>query len=470
MENLPQKLQKCVTHIKGLDQLLEGGLPAGRSTLIIGGPGSGKSLFGLEFLYRSALLGESGIFISFEERVNSLRDNALTLGWDLAALEKNNSLFLMEARPDPKAVVTGEIGIQPFLAILDHKIKQLNANLIVIDAIDVLMRLINDENSAQNELLVLHQWMEQHNITFLLTVKLPRDSGFSHRYDFLDYMADCVIYLDNRMLGQLSTRRLRVGKYRGSGFGSNEYPFVITPPGINMLPISGVTLAHQALGENLSTGVPNLDSIMGGGYRRASSMLISGSSGSGKTTLCSAFSKAACERGEKVLFISFEESAAALVSAMLSSGIDLRSAIAANTLRMHTVLPESMGAEQHLLGIFNTVEQFQPNCVVIESASACQRMGTEQAAFEFLMRLINFCKEQGITIFTTNQTNGYMNQEEISGIGISSIVDAIIILRLVDEDGSLQRKLLVMKSRGSNNSMRYHDFKISGNGIEIARN
>jgi circadian clock protein KaiC len=282
-------------------------------------------------------------------------------------------------------------------------------------------------------------------------------------------MADCVIYLDNRMLGQLSTRRLRVGKYRGSGFGSNEYPFVISPPGINMLPISGVTLAHQALGENLSTGVPNLDSIMGGGYRRASSILISGSSGSGKTTLCSAFSKAATERGEKVLFISFEESAAALVSAMLSSGIDLRSAIAANTLRMLTVLPESMGAEQHLLGIFNTIEQFQPNCVVIESASACQRMGTEQAAFEFLMRLINFCKEQGITIFTTNQTNGYMNQEEISGIGISSIVDAIIILRLVDEGGSLQRKLLVMKSRGSNNSMSYHDFKISGNGIEIAK-
>lgn len=460
-------IPKRATHIAGLDQILEGGLPAGRTTLVIGGPGAGKTLFGLEYLYRQALAGEPGIFISFEETVEALRSNLQTLGWDLAALEKSGKLFLLDAQLDPKAVVAGEFGFEPFLAILDNRLRTMGAQNLVIDAIDVLMRLISDDSRARNELLALHNWLRTNAVTALLTVKAERDSSQGHRYDFMDYAADCVIHIDNRMLGQLSTRRLRVIKYRGSGFGSNEYPMVIDSSGITLLPISSIGLAHKALGDRVSTGAAGLDALIGGGFRSASSVLISGGSGSGKTLLCSAFTQAACARGEKVLYISLEESEAALVSAVRSAGIDLGPAIGTGSLRMITAMPEAMGAEQHLMLAMRAIEQLRPSCVIIESASACKRMGTEQAAYEYLMRLINICKEKGIIVLATNQTDGFLNQDEISGIGISSIADTIVLLRLVSENGQLQRRLLVMKSRGSDHSHAFHNFCISDSGIKI---
>lgn len=467
VENLLPTLRKSPTRIEGLDQILKGGLPMGRTTLIIGGPGSGKSLFGLEFLYRGALVGEPGIFISFEERASALRSNSSTLGWDLAPMEQDGRLFLFEARIDPRAIVTGEFGIQSFLAILDHKLKTMGAKRVAIDAIDVLMRLINDDRREQDELLALHQWLTEREVTALLTVKTRRDADNSRHYEFLDYMADCVIQLDNRMLGQLSTRRLRVLKYRGSGFGSNEYPFVIDPPGIMLLPISDVGLSHQALGDRVPTGLAALDNAIGGGFRRASSILITGSTGTGKTTLCSTFAEAACARGEKLLCLNFEESEAALVSAMLSSGTDLRPAIADGTLRLLTSMPEAMGAEQHLVRVFGAIKQMQPSCVVLESASACKRMGTDQAAFEYLMRIINTCKEMGITIVISNQTAGLAKLDEISGIGISSLIDTVIQLRLVEDNGVMHRKLQVVKSRGTGHSHRSHEFLISDRGIDL---
>jgi circadian clock protein KaiC len=469
VENPLPTLRKCPTRIEGLDQILKGGLPTGRTTLIIGGPGSGKSLFGLEFLYRGVLVGEPGIFISFEERAGALRSNASTLGWDLAPLEQDGKLFLFEARIDPRAIVTGEFGIQSFLAILDHKLKTMGAKRVAIDAIDVLMRLINDDRREQDELLALHQWLSEREVTALLTVKTRRDGDNSRHYEFLDYMADCVIQLDNRMLGQLSTRRLRVVKYRGSGFGSNEYPFVIDPPGITLLPISDVGLSHQALGDRVLTGLAALDDALGGGFRRASSILITGSTGTGKTTLCSTFAAAACARGEKLLCINFEESEAALVSAMLSSGTDMRPAIANGTLRLLTSMPEAMGAEQHLVRAFVAIKQMQPGCVVLESASACKRMGTEQAAFEYMMRMINTCKEMGITIVISNQTAGLAKLDEISGIGISSLIDTVIQLRLVEDNGVLHRRLQVVKSRGTGHSHRSHEFLITDRGIDLLK-
>jgi circadian clock protein KaiC len=467
-DNTPRSIDKCATGIEGLDQILQGGLPAGRTTLIIGGAGAGKSLFGLEMLYRRALAGEAGIFISFEERIETVRENVATLGWNFAPLEQDGKLFMLEARLDPAAVVTGSFGLQPFLAILEGKRKSMGATFVIIDAIDVLMRLIGDERREQDELLILHRWLEERGITALLSVKAPREGDHSRHFDFLDYLADCVICIDNRMVGQLSTRRLRVVKYRGSGFGSNEYPFVIGPQRITLLPISDVGLSHQALGEYFPSGLPALDALLGGGFRRASSVLIAGSTGTGKTTLCSAIAQAACARGEKVLYVGFEESEAALVSTMRSPGIDLAAAITAGTLRLLTAMPEAMGAEQHLVRTLSAIAELQPACVVLESASACRRMGTEQAAFEFLLRLINTCKELGITIVATNQTAGFLNADEISGIGISSLIDAVILLRLAEESGGLQRKLLVMKSRGSAHSNRFHNFAISDQGISLS--
>lgn len=460
-------LCKSPTRIAGLDSILHGGLPTGHTTLIIGGPGSGKTVFGLEFLYRGALAGQPGIFVTFEERTDALRANAETLGWQFAPLEAEGKFFFLDGRVDPRAVITGEFGIQPFLAILDHKIRAMGAKHIVIDALDVLMRLIDDDKRKQNELTALHQWLSERDITAVLSAKAPRDGDQARHYEFLDYLADCVIHLDNRVVGQLSTRRLRVVKFRGSGFGSNEYPFVIAVPGITLLPISEVGLSHRDLGERVSTGLPELDALVSGGFRRSSSVLLTGSTGTGKTTLCSVFTQAACARGETVLYLSFEESESALLSAMRSPGIDLRAAIDSGRLRVMTAMPEAMGAEQHLVRIFTAIREIRPVFVVVESASACKRMGTEQAAFEFLMRLINSCKETGITTIVTNQTAGFQNVDEVSGIGISSLIDTVIVLRLVERGDVLRRRLLVMKARGSQHSHRFHDFRITDDGVVI---
>jgi len=461
-------IRKLPTRIEGFDQILQGGLPAGRTTLLVGGPGSGKSLFGLEFLYRSALAGEPGVFITFEERADALRENVATLGWQLAPLEAEGKLFLFEARLNPQGVVTGAFGIQPFLSILVNKMKAMSATRVVIDAVDVLTRLVRDDFREQDQLFSLQRWLEEQGVTTVLTAKAPRDANVA-RFEFLDYLADCVIQLDNRLLSQVSTRRLRVVKYRGSAFGSNEYPFVIEAPGITLLPISDVCLSHRALGERIPSGIAGFDELLGGGLRRGSSILVSGSTGTGKTTLCSAVAQAACARGENVLYVSFEESEDALVSAMRSSGTDLAPGISAGRLRLLTVMPEAMGAEQHLVRALRAIQRWEPTFVVLESASACQRMGSEQAAFEYLMRIINMCKERGITFIATNQTAGFMNHDEISGIGISSLIDTVIVLRLVEEAGALWRKLLVMKSRGTRHSNRYHDFLITDCGIQVAQ-
>ncbi len=460
-------IPKSSTGIEGFDQILNGGLPTARTSLFIGGPGAGKSLFGLEFVYRGALAGQPGIFISFEERADALRANTATMGWDVVPLEKKGMLFLLEARIDPKAIVTGEFGFQSFLSILDHKIQAMGAKHVVIDAIDALLRLINDPRREQDELFALHQWLSDRALTAVLTVKAPRTGADPQHYEFLDYLAECVILLDNRMQGQLSTRRLRVLKYRGSGFGSNEYPFAIGPPGIKLLPISDVGLSHQALGEKFSTGLPSLDQLLGGGLRRASSILVTGGTGTGKTTLCSTIAQAAAARGEKVLYVSFEESEAALVSTMQSPGIQMTAAIGAGRLRMLTAMPEAGGAEFHLIRTLDVIAEMKPGLVLLESASACKRMGTEQAAFEYLMRLINSCKERGITILATNQSVGFHNLEEVSGIGISSLIDTVIQLALIDHAGGLRRRLVVMKSRGSAHSHRYNDFQITDTGIDI---
>ena len=463
-----ETLPKVATSIAGLDEVLEGGLPKGRTTLVSGGPGTGKTVLGLEFLYRGAVDGEPGIFVAFEERADAVRKNALSLGWDLAPLEQAGQLFLMEARLDPEVVLSGDFNLKALLAIIGGQAEAIGARRIVIDAVDVLMRIFDDPARERNELYALHDWLMDREMTTILTVKTSPGGDASSRYEFLDFMADCVVSLDQRVTGQISTRRLRVIKYRGSGFGRNEYPYVITEEGMTLLPISTVGLGHQPLGPKVSSGHPRLDAIMDGGYRRASCILISGTTGTGKTTLASTFVQAACERGEKVLYINLEESEAAMVSGMLSPGIDLHPALQAGTLQVMTAMPEAMGAEEHLIRAFQVLATFQPDHVVVDAISACQRMGTEQAAFDYVMRLVNACKEQGITCILNNQVAGFREEHEISGIGISSLVDAVIFLRYIDVGGEINRMVLVMKSRGSKHSNQYCEFLITDQGIDIA--
>lgn len=462
-------LPKVATGIAGLDKVLGGGLPAGRMTLLSGGAGSGKSMMGLQCLLQGAGTGEPGILVMFEERATAVRQNAWSLGWDLAPLEKKNRLYLMDARLDPEAVISGEFSIKGLLAILDRRIKAMRAKLILIDAVDALLHLYDSPMRERHELYALHEWLLDRGLTTIMTVKTVPPEEAPSRYAFLDFMADCVIHVDQRVIAQITTRRLRVIKYRGSGYGRNEYPFIINENGINIIPITSNVLQHRPPGPKVSSGQTWLDDVLAGGYKRGTSILIAGTAGAGKTTLACVFTRAACLRGERVLYLNFEESAESMVSNMLSPGIALQPLIKTGTLVVRSYLPEAMGVEEHLFHALKDLDEFQPQHVVVDAISAYKRMGSDQAAFGYLMRILNVCKERGITCIYINQTSGLDIVEEISGIGISSIIDTIILLRHLPIGGAIARQLIVMKSRGSKHSEQFHEFRITDRGIDLAK-
>lgn len=461
-------LAKLGTGVEGLDEVLDGGFPKGRTTMIRGGPGAGKTLFALQYLVQSALKGTAGIFVTFEESADAIRMNAATLGWDLPALEKMGLLFIHHARLDPAVVVSGPFSLNGLMAIIDGKAKALGARQLVIDAIDIVMRRFDDVARAREEINALHDWLDEHEFTTLLSVKLNEDPDLASRFSFLDYMADCVVRLDHRVTEQISTRRLRVQKYRGSSFKTNEYPYVIGGNGISLVPIASAQLAHRPLGVHLHSGIKELDAALDGGYRRNACVLIAGASGTGKTTLASTFAAAACACGERVLFISYEESPEALQTAVLSAGVDLAPALESGSLRLVCRLPESMGSDEHLFHNLAVFRTFAPDHVVVDAISACHRMGSGKAAFDYCMRLVNACKERGITCLFINQVQSSIPGEDLSGLGFSSLVDTVIQLQFELVDDELTRSLVIMKARGCRHSPRLHDLQITDNGILLS--
>ncbi|MFA5864726.1 MAG: circadian clock protein KaiC [Phycisphaerae bacterium] len=468
MHGKRRTISKVPTQIAGLDEILEGGLPRGRTSLVCGGPGSGKTVLGLEFLCRGAMAGDPGVFVTFEERAEAVRMNAMSMGWDLGALEKAGKIAIVEARLSGDEVLSGDFDIQGLLTIVGGHAARIRARRVVMDALDVLLRVYNDRHRERIELSRLHDWLTDQGLTSVLSVKTYRDDNEGSQYEFLDFMADCVIRLDHRVVGQVATRRLRVIKYRGSGFGTNEYPYVIGHCGIVLFPLTQAELNHQPLGPKMSSGLKGLDVMLDGGLRRTSCILVSGNSGTGKTTLASTFAQAACRRGERVLCLNFEESKEALISGMLSAGIDLRPSIRARKLMVQTALPESTGSDGHLIRAIEALDFFKPDHLIIDAISACLRMGSGQAAFDFMMRLISAVKERGITSILTNQVSGLIgSDEELSGIGFSSVVDAVIQLRFIETDQEVNRQIFIVKSRGSAHSNRRQSFIITDRGIEF---
>ncbi|MBW1648901.1 MAG: circadian clock protein KaiC [Deltaproteobacteria bacterium] len=460
-------LAKAPTHIPGLDDILEGGLPRGRTTVVNGGAGSGKTLLGLEFLYRGALAGEPGMFVGFEEPVAQLLENAATLGWDLPALERENRLFLLEGRIKPDTLMSGDFSLKGLLAAAAGKSRELGAKRIVIDALEVVLRLFDTPQQVRNEMHVLNDWLQTSGLSAVLTVRPPSRGGASVYEDFFDSMGDCVIRMDARVLDQVTTRRLRVVKYRGSTTGRNEYPYVITPRGMHIAPISTVGLRHKPLGEKISTGVSRLDEILDGGYRRASCILVAGLPGVGKTILASLFVDCMCRQGETVLYIGFEESEAAMVGNVLSAGVGLEPHIASGRLAFLTNFPEAMGSEEHYFNVMARIEAISPRHVVVDAISACARMGGQHAAFDYLMRLLNACKERGITVLFLNQLSGSADFMEISGNDISSLVDTVIFLRYQQIAEESNRLLQVLKTRGSRHCNQTYEYVICDDGVRI---
>jgi len=458
-------IRKTPTQIEGLDGILHGGVPQGRVTLVGGGPGSGKTLLGLEFLYRGAQSGHPGIFLSFEETAENIRQNMLSFGWDLPSLEKAGKLFLMEGQLDPEVIIAGEFNLTGFLSIIEGKAHEIGAARIVIDALDVLMRVFNNPIREQQQILGLHNWLMQQGLTAILTTKNLKTPNTSSPYEYLDFMADCVIYLDQRIENQVNTKRIQVVKYRGSSYGSNEFPFLITGKGMFFSAISDMRLNYEPPSQRVSSGSQRLDEILGGGYRKGTCVLISGASGTGKTSIAATFARSACEGGHKVLYVNFEESVNGMVAGMRSLGIDLGSAINDCSLWVKPAMPESRGIEEHLHDKITAIKSFQSDHVVVDAISACKRIAGKKASFDFIMRLVHFCKKRGITTILINQSRNSEEAHEISGIGISSVVDTIISLNYQEAGNETRRILQVIKSRGSKHSNRRHIYALTDDGI-----
>jgi circadian clock protein KaiC len=460
-------LPKVPTHVKGLDHILMGGLPEGQLTLVTGGPGSGKSMLGIEFLYHEALAGNPGIFITFEERADDIRRNALLMGWDLSVPEEQNTLAILEMQLDPALIVTGDFDVSGLLSMIFAKSEMMGAKLIVLDAIDVLLQYYNDLVSERQALYLINHWLVKQSMTVLMTLKAAKNTSATNRYEFLDFMANCVIHLTQRVDNKVTTRLLRVAKYRGSDFSQNEFPYIIKKGGLFINAIHQDQLENPAFGPQVSSGHSQLDILLGGGYPRGSCVLIAGSTGTGKTTLASLFTQEACRRGEKVIYSSFEESPDSMMATMLSPGIDLRPAKEAGSLRFLSSMPESTSVEGHLYALFQELDQFKPDHLVVDAISACDRMGSQQHAYSYLITLLSECKKRGITTIFINQTANISEVHEITGIGVSSLVDSMLYLRFSEVGGELNRMLTVIKSRGVKHSNQFREYEITETGIEI---
>jgi circadian clock protein KaiC len=424
-------------------------------------------MMGLEFLVRGVQAGHPGILLTFEEKEAALRSYALGFGWDIQALEAENRLALVCARIQPDAVLSGDFDLRGILGMLNYKIETIKATRILIDAPDVFLHLLGNIAKERAELYVLNEWLQQKGITVLMTVKGVSGGGSLFNYEFLEYMADCVIYLDQRVYDQITTRRLRVVKYRGSTYSRNEYPFSITSEGVWIIPVTRTNLRHHGFGEAISSGVPGLDAIIDGGFRRNSCTLITGNSGTGKTTFACSFVESVTSKNERLLYLDFEESWDALVSCMLSPGIDLTKALESQNLRFVSSMPESQGIEEHLIQAFREIETFRPAHLIVDAISACRRMGSPRAAFDYLLRLIDHCKQSGITTVLTNLTDAADPRDELTGIDLSSVIDSVLILRNKEVNGQFKRELAILKSRGRRHSSLLHEFEITEGGIVI---
>lgn len=464
-----QDLEKVSTGVDGLNDVLMGGYAVGRTTLIAGGPGSGKTNLALNFVLSACARGEPVAFVAFEESPKALRRNAQTIGFDIASAEDAKALILIDASLPGHAEVVGAFSLSGLLANITNQINKNGIRHLVLDGLDSLTRLNNDPAHERRELQNLNRWLVDSEITTLITSKSHEDSLIPSEYDvFLNYIVDCVIFLDHSVLQNTVTRRVRILKYRGSSFNGNAHAFHIGIGGTRLLPVSSIELMRPGIKERYSTGVPHLDEVLGGGLMGSSTVLISGPTGSGKTTLAATIIAAANARKERVFFVSYEMSAESMVQTMASAGIDLQTPVDDKLTEIFAVLPEATGAEEHLFHVLDRLDEFRPHLLVVDAISACTRMGSEDIAFNFVARLIGIAKRYGMSAIFTNQTTTLMPVHEISGVGVSSLIDTVILVDLVVQDGELNRSILIMKSRGTAHSNQQHEFFITSNGIMLA--
>ncbi|MDR3478719.1 MAG: circadian clock protein KaiC [Gammaproteobacteria bacterium] len=465
----PVMLQKCLTGITGLDEITFGGLPKYRSTLVSGGAGSGKTMLGMEFLIRgAALYKEPGLFVAFEETQEELTQNIGSLGFNIKELIKNHLLVIDHIQINRSEFAeTGSYNLDGLFIRLGCAIAQYKIKRVVLDTLEILFSNIANELMLRSELQRLFRWFKEKKITVLVTAEKGQNA--ISRYGLEEYVADCVILLDNRMDDQVSTRRLRIAKYRGSSHGANEYPFIINEGGFTVTAITSITLNYKASTKRISSGLKQLDTMLDGkGFYEGSSILISGPAGIGKSSFAATFAYNSCKEGKKAYYFAFEESVEQIVRNMKSIGIHLEPLIKKDLLRFHAINPNSAGLEAHMHDIQKLVNEFNPSVVIIDPVTNLKTIGNINQVQDVLALLVSYFKSKKITVmFTSLVTEQKGIEYTKTNEGISSSMDVWIYLQYINSDGERNRAISILKSRGMAHSNQLREIIISKNGVRL---
>jgi circadian clock protein KaiC len=458
---------KTQTGISGLDEITNGGLPTGRPTLICGAAGCGKTLMSAEFIVRGATqFKEPGVFITFEEKASELALNVSSLGFNLEKLQKEKLLKIDYVHIDRSEIdETGEYDLEGLFVRLNHAIDSIKAKRVVLDTIENLFSGLDNQAVLRTELRRLFSWLKDKGVTCVITAE--KGEGTLTRQGLEEYVSDCVILLDNRIENKISTRLLRVIKYRGSVHGTNEYPFLIDEDGISVLPVTSLTLNHNVSSERFSTGIPSLDKMLGGkGFFKGSSILISGTAGTGKTSLAANFANETCKRNQRCIYFAFEESPQQIVRNMKSINVDLQAHINKGLLQIHASRPTLHGLELHLVEIHKKVKLFKPQTVILDPITNLITVGSVSEIKSMLIRLIDFLQAENISvIFTALSLNTIVSEQ--TDEGVSSLVDAWILVRDIESNGERNRGMYIMKSRGMKHSNQVREFIITDKGLDL---
>jgi circadian clock protein KaiC len=460
-------LPKTPTGIPGLDEITGGGLPKGRPTLICGAAGSGKTLMSIEFIVRGAEeYNEPGVFMAFEEKGEELASNVASLGFDLPMLEKKKLVKVDHVHIDRSEIEeTGEYDLEGLFIRLGYAIDSIGAKRVVLDTIENLFSGLQNQAILRAELRRLFGWLKEKGVTAIITGE--KGEGSLTRQGLEEYVSDCVILLEHRVVNQISTRLLRVIKYRGTLHGTNEYPFLIDEEGISVLPVTSLLLEHEVSTQRISSGVPALDKMLGGkGFFRGSSVLVSGTAGTGKTSLAAYFANETCKRKEKCIYFAFEESPQQIIRNMRSIGIDLKEHIDNGYLQMRASRPTLFGLEMHLVSIHKQIRKFKPRVVILDPITNLITVGSVSEVKAMLIRLIDFLQAEQITVmFTALSLNNIVNEQ--TDEGVSSLVDAWLLVRDIESNGERNRGMYIMKSRGMKHSNQVREFVIQNDGVDL---
>ena len=465
-----RKVAKSPTGIVGFDQITNGGLPKNKITLICGGAGSGKTLFCIDFITQGIReYDEPGVFMSFEETSDELHRDVASLNWDLKPFVSQRKLLLEFVNLTHRDIQETEFNLEGLLVRLENAIDSIGAKRVVLDSIESLFAGLTDPGVLRLEIKRLFRWLKDKGVTAIVTGE-PGSNGSYSRHGLEEYISDCIIFLDNRVSDQHSVRRIRVIKYRGSSHGTNEYPFIIDDDGLSVVPITSAGLSQPGTNKRVSTGIPSFDKLFqGGGYTRGSTILASGTAGTGKTSLAAAFVVERCRRGERCLFLSYEESAGQLIQNMSSIGLHLAPFVKTGLLKMVSSRPSSSGLETHLRDLYKIIEEFKPKAVVIDPLTSLINEGSESEIQSMVTRMIDRLKSESITGFFTSLVSA--NASNFSGgeVGVSSLIDTWIVVRELEEDAGRKRirGLYIVKSRGMGHSSDIHKLVLSNDGISL---